>query len=464
MYILNYGPHHPSTHGVLRLLFTMEGEEIINCEPIIGYLHRGVEKLIESKKFISIIPYIDRLDYLAPVMSEHAYALALEKVLNIEVPRRALIIRTIFDELTRIACHIMGIGCATYDIGLMNVFLYGMEEREKIMDIFYSTTSNRMHLAYYIPGGVTNDINNDIINSIILFINNLDFYLNTVEKLALNNRIFKQRTENIGIISKELAIKYGISGVNLRATGINYDTRKIKPYGIYNELNFKPIILNKSDCYNRTYLRYLEIKQSIDLIKQCLELIKDIRQYYDRENSENGNIYNDCFKLKNIKNCIYKEEYNKHYGLEFKDDENKKQNNIDEKYIFNNNNTLQKNMEDKKCYYNISKASNNIDIINNDEYCSYNKYKRQDGSYFFYFNIKLPANTTVYSSVENSRGEFGIHLFTGNKPSTTPHRIHFKSPSFAIIQMLKDLLKGVILADVSVILGSLDFIMGDCDR
>ena len=374
MYTLNYGPHHPSTHGVLRLLLTMEGEEVIECDPIIGYLHRGVEKLIESKNFISIIPYIDRLDYLAPVISEHAYVLALEKVLNIEVPRRALIIRAIFDELTRISCHIMGIGCATYDIGLMNIFLYGMEEREKIMDIFYKTTGNRMHLAYYIPGGVTNDIDNDIINSIDLFINNLDFYLNTVEKLALNNRIFKRRTEDVGIIDSNLAIKYGISGVNLRATGINYDIRKVKPYGIYTELDFNPIILNKSDCYNRTYLRYLEIKQSIYLIKQCLEIIED------------------------------------------------------------------------------------------GEYCSYNKYKRQDGSVFFNFNIRLPENINIYSSVENSRGEFGIHLFTRNKLSTTPHRIHFKSPSFAIIQMLRELLKGVTLADVSAILGSLDFIMGDCDR
>ena len=374
MYTLNYGPHHPSTHGVLRLLLTMEGEEVIECEPIIGYLHRGVEKIVESKNFISIIPYIDRLDYLAPVISEHAYVLALEKVLNIEVPRRALIIRTIFDELTRISCHIMGIGCATYDTGLMNVFLYGMEEREKIMEIFYNTTGNRMHLAYYIPGGVTNDINEDIINSIDLFVNNLDFYLNTVEKIALNNRIFKQRTENVGIIDSNLAIKYGISGVNLRSTGINYDIRQVKPYGIYNELNFNPILLNKSDCYNRTYLRYLEIKQSIDLIKQCLQII------------EPG------------------------------------------------------------------------------EYCSFNKYKRQDNSVFFNFNIKLPENISIYSSVENSRGEFGIHLFTGNKLCNTPHRLHFKSPSFAIIQMLRDLLKGVALTDISAILGSLDFIMGDCDK
>ena len=374
MYKFNYGPHHPSTHGVLRLLLTMEGEEVIECEPIIGYLHRGVEKLVESKNFISIIPYIDRLDYLAPVISEHAYVLALEKLLDIEVPRRALIIRTIFDELTRISCHIMGIGCATYDMGLMNVFLYGMEEREKIMDIFYNTTGNRMHLACYIPGGVTNDIDSNIINSILLFINNLDFYLNTVEILVLNGRIFKQRTENIGIITNDLAIRYGISGVNLRATGINYDIRQVKPYGIYKELGFEPILLNKSDCYNRTYLRYLEIKQSMDLIKQCLGIIED------------------------------------------------------------------------------------------GEYCLYNKYKREDGSVFFNFNIKLLANTCIYTSVENSRGEFGIHLFTGDKPCNTPHRLHFKSPSFAIIQMLRESLNGATLADVSVILGSLDFIMSDCDR
>ncbi len=374
MYILNYGPHHPSTHGILRLLLTMEGEEVIKCEPIIGYLHRGVEKLVESKSFISIIPYIDRLDYLAPVISEHAYVLALEKVLNIEVPRRALIVRTIFDELTRISCHIMGIGCATYDMGLMNVFLYGMEEREKIMDIFYSTTGNRMHLAYYIPGGLTNDINIDIITAIVSFINNLDFYLNNVETLVLNGRIFKQRTKNVGIITSDLAIRYGISGLNLRSTGINYDIRQVNPYGIYKELSFKPILLNKSDCYNRTYLRYLEIKQSIDLIRQCL------------------------------------------------------------------------------------------DIIENGEYCSYNKYTRDDSSVFFDFNIKLPANICIYTSVENSRGEFGIHLFTGNKYCNTPHRLHFKAPSFAIIQMLGELLKGATLADVSVILGSLDFIMGDCDR
>ncbi len=429
MYKLNYGPHHPSTHGVLRLVLTMEGEEILGCEPIIGYLHRGVEQLVESKQFISIIPYIDRLDYLAPVISEHAYVIALEKVLDIEVPKRALIIRTIFDELTRISCHIMGIGCATYDMGLMNIFLYGMEEREKIMEIFYKTTGNRMHLAYYIPGGVTKDIDNNIIKLIHLFINNLEFYLNNVEKLALDNRIFKSRTENIGIITKELAMNYGISGVNLRSTGINYDMRQVKPYGIYKELDFKPVILNKSDCYNRTVLRYLEIKQSIDLINKCLDIIqeneKDFYNTDDAQEKDSGitedKIYSAHNKSPALNNKVTR--------------------------IYKENNS------------NIKKSSQNNYFINHN-YC----YKRQDGSDCFKCNIKLPANTSIYSSVENSRGEFGIHLFTGNKPSNTPYRLHFKSPSFAIIQMLRELLKGVTLADVSVILGSLDFVLGDCDR
>ena len=373
MYTLNYGPHHPSTHGVLRLSLVMEGEEVIECEPIVGYLHRGVEKLVESRLFISVIPYIDRLDYLAPVISEHAYILAIEQLLQIQVPKRALVIRAIFDELTRISCHIMGIGCATYDMGLLSLFLYGMEEREKIISIFDNTTKHRMHLTYYIPGGVTNDLSDTIVQQIKEFIDNLDFYLTATEKLALNNRIFQRRTQNIGIITQDLAIRYGISGVNLRACGIDYDIRTTSPYGIYDKLDFKPILLDKSDCYNRTYLRYLEIKQSVYLIKQCLNILKP------------------------------------------------------------------------------------------GDWCSYNKFDTKNNEFFFNFRISLPENSCIYKAVENSRGEFGIHLFTDSCP-IKPYRLHFKSPSFAIIQLLRELLQGTTLADISVILGSLDFIMGDCDR
>ena len=206
-YTLNFGPHHPSTHGVLRLVLTLQGEKISESSPEIGYLHRGVEKLVENKKFLSIIPYIDRLDYLSPVIQEHAYVRAIERLLNIKVPRRALIIRTIFDELTRISSHIMAIGCLTYDLGCLSLFLYGFEEREKIMDIFEATTGARMHLAYYVPGGVTDDISRETLNAIKLFVNKLGFYMDAVQKLALNNRIFKSRTQGVGLISKNMAIK-----------------------------------------------------------------------------------------------------------------------------------------------------------------------------------------------------------------------------------------------------------------
>ena len=363
-YVLNFGPHHPSTHGVLRLILTLQGEKIVNCSPEIGYLHRGVEKLVENKKFLSIIPYIDRLDYLSPVIQEHAYVRAIEKLLNIKVQRRALIIRTIFDELTRISSHIMAIGCITYDLGCLSLFLYGFEEREKIMNIFETTTGARMHLAYYVPGGIMEDISQETLNMIKLFVNKLGFYMDAVQKLALNNRIFKSRTQGIGILSNDTAIKNGISGVNLRASGVSYDIRKSKPYGIYDELSFDAITLKEGDCYARNMLRFLEIEQSIKLIKQCLRLI------------EPGAVMSyDCFAK----------------------------------------------------------------------------------------GIRLPPNSVVYSATETPRGEFGIHMLISEE-QTKPYRMHFKSPSFAIIQLIKQILVGHTIPDIPAILGSLDFILGCCDR
>ena len=363
-YILNYGPHHPSTHGILRLILKLQGEKILECAPEIGYLHRNVEKLVENRTFLSIIPYVDRLDYLAPVIQEHAYVMAIEKLLNIKVPRRALIIRTIFDELTRISSHIMAIGCLTYDLGCLSLFLYGFEEREKIMDIFEATTGARMHLAYYVPGGVTDDVSRETLNAIKLFIKKLGFYMDAVEKLALNNRIFQQRTKGIGVISKEIATRNGISGINLRASGELYDIRESMHYGMYGELTFEPMTLQEGDCYARNMLRFLEIWQSVRLIKQCLNLIEP--------------------------------------GL----------------------------------------------------ICSYDCFSR---------DIKLQKNAVIYSAVETPRGEFGIHLFT-EADQTKPYRVRFRSPSFATIQLLKTLLVGHTLPDIPAILGSLDFVMGCCDR
>lgn len=354
MYELNFGPHHPSTHGLLQLKLQMEGEEICRCKVEIGYLHRGVERLLESKNFIQIPPYLDRLDYLAPAFAEHVYAMCIEELLQIKVPLRAFFIRIIIDELTRIYSHIMALGCATHDIGLMNLFLYSMEEREKIMQIFSAITGNRMHLSYILAGGVTRDINSQLI---LEYINSMTWYLDTVEKLVLNSKLFKLRTENIGVISQAFAIKYGLSGVILRSTGINYDLRT----DLYKDLDFKTITLNKSDCYTRTYLRFLEIKQSMDIIKQCIKLLP---------NDQIGEV------------------------------------------------------------------------------------KRA---------ITLPPNTHIYKGIENPRGEFGIHLFT-NENGSKPQRLHIKSPSFLIIQCLEELLVGNSIPNITAILGSLDFNIGDCDR
>ena len=381
-YILNFGPHHPSTHGVLRLILELSGEEILSCNPDIGYLHRGVEKIIEEKKFLSIIPFLDRLDYLAPVLQEHAFVNAIEKILKINVPRRALIIRTIFDELTRISSHIMGIGSASFELGCLSLFLYGFEEREKIMDIFEATTGARMHLAYYIPGGVLSDIDDEITSRINSFIEGITLFYESVENLTLNSRIFRKRTEGIGYISEELAIKSGISGVNLRASGINYDIRKTIPYGIYNEIEFEPITSRDGDCFARNKLRFLEIKQSIDIIKQSLKLL------------EPGPI-----------NC---------YGY------------------------FSRTEEEGTLYELLHEA-------------------------YFSIGIEVPKDTVIYSSVESPRGEFGIHLFT-KSDQTKPYRMRLKSPSFAHIQLLKDLLVGSRIADATAIMGSLDFVISDCDR
>lgn len=259
-YILNFGPHHPSTHGVLRLILKMRGETVMSCVPDIGYLHRGVEKIVEHKKWLSIIPFLDRLDYLAPLHAEHAYVLAIEAALKIDVPRRALYIRTIFDELTRISSHIMALGCMTHDIGMLSLFLYGFEEREKIMEIFEQATGARMHLNYYVPGGVFKDISNEIIGKIDSFLNGIHFYLEAVDVMAIHNRIFQNRMVGIGEISPSMANEYGLTGPNARASGIKRDLRKSNKYGVYNEVDFDVITTLEGDCYARFNIRVEEIK------------------------------------------------------------------------------------------------------------------------------------------------------------------------------------------------------------
>jgi NADH-quinone oxidoreductase subunit D len=401
VYSINFGPHHPSTHGILRLKLKLSEEMVTECDPDIGYLHRGVEKIVESKKFMSIIPYIDRLDYLSPANQEHAYVMAIERLLAINPSPRSVFIRTIFDELTRISSHIMGIGSATYDIGCLSLFLYGFEEREKIMDIFKAVTGARMHLSYYVPGGVLNDISDEVVEQILNFINGIGFYMRTVEKFALNNRIFAKRTKGIGVISAQMAKNHGISGVNLRASGVSYDVRKSSPYGAYDDLNFKPLILFGGDCYDRINLRFLEIWQSIDIIRQCLsDIPKGVVRNYGYFN--------------NFVPQSSKSELMESYGRPSK--------------------TPERGTVSEMMY-----------------------------SSFFADGLQLPSNSIVYAASETPRGEFGVHMIVGHDRNR-PLRLHFKSPSFAHIQLLKSLLVGVQIADITAILGSLDFIIGCCDR
>ena len=269
-YILNIGPHHPSTHGVLRLVLKLEGEIIQNCNAEIGYLHRGVEKLVEKQKWIQIIPFLDRLDYLAVSNTEHVYALALEKLCNIEPTKRSMFIRVIFDELTRIASHLMAIACQTHELGMLSVFLYSIEEREKIMKIFEIVTGARMHLTYCVVGGVFNDISGQAISLICQFLEQLDEYMQIVKKMALNNRIFQQRTVGVGVINKIDIENYCLTGPIARASGIQSDMR-LNMYSVYNELDFDVVTEQNGDCYARFLVRFNEIKQSSTIILQCIE-------------------------------------------------------------------------------------------------------------------------------------------------------------------------------------------------
>jgi NADH-quinone oxidoreductase subunit D len=343
----------------------MRGETILSCVANVGYLPRGVEKIVESTKWVSITPFLDRLDYLAPSHTEHAYVTALECAMQIHVPERALYVRTIFDELTRIASHIMAVGCITHDIGMLSLFLYGFEEREKILEIFEISTGARMHLNNYIVGGLWHDLPKEAVSKTQAFIGGIDFYMEAVQTMALNNRIFKNRTVGIGTISQSVAVEYGLTGPNARASGVNIDFRKSTIYGAYEHLSFESLLFEEGDCYTRFKIRVLEIWQSISIIKQCLEKLPD------------GPI-----------NAISQAEA---------------------------------------------------------------------------FELNLPAGSKIYRSVEGARGELGVFIMV-DEDTTKPYRIHIRSPNFACVQLLEKFLAGIEIADVPAIIGSLDFVMGDCDR
>jgi NADH dehydrogenase (ubiquinone) Fe-S protein 2 len=270
---INFGPQHPAAHGVLRLILTLEGEVVISADPHIGLLHRGTEKLIEYKTYLQALPYFDRLDYVSMMAQEHCYSAAIEKLLKCAVPLRAQFIRVIFLEITRILNHLLAITTHALDVGAFTPFLWAFEEREKLMEFYERVSGARMHAAYIRVGGVSQDIPLGLLDDIYLFIKQFASRIDEIEELLTNNRIWKQRLVNIGIVTKQEASNWGFSGVMLRGSGVEWDLRLVQPYEIYENLDFSVPIGQNGDCYDRYLIRVEEMRQSIRLIYQCINNI-----------------------------------------------------------------------------------------------------------------------------------------------------------------------------------------------
>ena len=267
----NFGPQHPAAHGVLRLVLEMDGEVIERADPHIGLLHRGTEKLIEHKTYLQALPYFDRLDYVSPMSQEHCYSLAVEKLLGCEIPPRAKYIRVIFVELTRILNHILNVTTQALDVGAMTPLLWLFEEREKILSFYERASGARFHAAYIRPGGLQQDIPAGMEDDIGCWAENFVKYLDDVDNLLTENRIWKQRTVDIGVVSKAQALDWGFSGPMLRGSGVAWDLRKAQPYEIYDQLDFDIPVGVNGDCWDRYLIRMEEMRQSLKIIKQCIE-------------------------------------------------------------------------------------------------------------------------------------------------------------------------------------------------
>jgi len=271
---INFGPQHPAAHGVLRLVLELDGEVVERCDPHIGLLHRGTEKLIESKTYLQAVPYFDRLDYVAPMNQEHAYALAVERLLGIEVPIRGQLIRVLYSEIGRLLSHILNITTQALDVGAMTPVTWGFEEREKMMVFYERASGSRMHAAYVRPGGVHQDLPEQLLQDIYDFCDPCQKTLDDIGGLLTENRIFKQRNVDIGVVSQQEAQEWGFSGVMVRGSGLAWDLRRSQPYECYSDLEFDIPIGKNGDCYDRYLVRMEECRQSLRIIKQCIEKMK----------------------------------------------------------------------------------------------------------------------------------------------------------------------------------------------
>ena len=270
---INFGPQHPAAHGVLRMVLQMDGEIIERVDPHIGLLHRGTEKLIENKTYLQAVPYFDRLDYVSPMCQEHAFALAVEKLLKIEIPIRASYIRVLFSEITRILNHLLALPAMAMDVGAMTPFLWSFEQRELLMEFYERVSGARLHAAYFRPGGVYRDIPDGLLKDIEKWAIKFPKFIKDLEDLLSDNRIFKQRTVDIGIVSSQDAIDFGFTGPMLRASGVKWDLRKEESYEIYDKLDFEIPVGVNGDCYDRYFVRVEEMKESLKIIHQCIDTI-----------------------------------------------------------------------------------------------------------------------------------------------------------------------------------------------
>ena len=409
---LNFGPQHPAAHGVLRLIMEMDGEVVHRVDPHVGLLHRGTEKLAETKPFNHSIGYMDRLDYVSMMCNEHAYVLAIERLLEVEPPIRSQYIRVMFDEITRILNHLLWLGCHGLDIGAMALFLYCFREREDLIDCYEAVSGSRMHATYYRPGGVYRDLpeempkyksNRFISKSKVKKLNYnregtlLDFIADFTERfpskvdeyeaLLTDNRIWKQRTVNIGVVEPERAIELGFTGPMLRGSGVEWDLRRKEPYEVYDLLDFKiPIGLN-GDCYDRYLVRVEEMRQSNLIIQQCVAWL----------NKNPGPVIIEDNKLIPPKRALMKHDM-------------------------------------ESLIYHFKLFSEGYSVPEGEIYCP----------------------------VESPKGEFGVYIVSDG--ANKPYRLKVRAPSFAHLAAINEMVKGHMLADVVSVLGTLDLVFGELDR
>ncbi len=383
--VLNMGPSHPATHGVLRLILEMDGEVITKAEPDVGFLHRGDEKIAENMHYNQFVPYTDRLDYLAPLANNVAYALAVEKLMGWEVPERGRAIRVICCELARISAHMLGVGVFAMDVGAMTVFLYTFTEREKIYNLCEQLTGARFTTSYTRVGGQVRDLPEGFASAVRKFLDELEPVIDEVDKLLTRNAIFMARTQNLGVITKQEAIDWGITGPNLRGSGVEHDLRKTNPYLDYDRYDFDIPIGTTGDCFDRYLVRMEEMRQSVRILRQVFDKLP-------------GGPIN----VTDQKGYLPKKE-----GVLMK-------------------------MEELIHHFII--ATQGIDA---------------------------PAGE-VYFGAENPKGELGFYIHS--KGGGVPYRLKIRSPSFINLSILSKMLPGHLLSDVPSVLGSLDFVMGECDR